>query len=467
MQRYQIMIQLQILNPKKIRNGSLEQKILFLVSLETRQNRYRTQVVTPLVDEEQSNMIKKRLKTYLNADDNVQVGCQIDFSDCENGEAKFSAQGLADVVKDGVVYELKFVSELTHEHFLQCASYMVALNLPKGILWNTRDNTSYEIEVPDRKAFLDAVAKAVTKGMIENYYEPARKSLGLHKEFVKKSSEKRMAENAMDKFAVIDTETNWNNEVMLIGVVVADSGTKEEIDSVYYIIDPEYREGGMYANRLDGEVACVTSRKQALKEIKEWLDTHNVKKLFAYNAIFDKGHLPEYSEFEWYDIMYLASRRQYNSAIPDSADCYKSGKMKRGYGAENILKMLSKDEGYSETHNAVLDARDELKIIQLLGHEIKEYDVALISNKKASFAKPQQNKAKTIHEEQEAKAEYPKEEVSEISETEKKHCGTQCTIVEEHGDGNIAIRFEDGTLRSRTFRKICFGGIFHKRLILL
>lgn len=250
----------------------------------------------------------------------------------------------------------------------------------------------------------------------------------------------------MDKFAVIDTETNSSNAVMSIGVVVADSETKEEIDSVYYIIDPEYREGGMYANRLDGEVACVTSRKQALKEIKEWLDTYNVKKLFAYNAIFDKGHLPEYSEFEWYDIMYLASRCQYNSAIPDSADCYKGGKMKRGYGAENILKMLSKDEGYSETHNAVLDARDELKIIQLLGHEIKEYDVALISNKKASFAKPQQNKAKTIHEEQEAKAEYPKEEEAEIGGTEKKHCGTQCTIAEEHGDGNIAIRFEDGTV---------------------
>ena len=72
----------------------------------------------------------------------------------------------------------------------------------------------------------------------------------MHKEFVKKPSEKKIAENAMDKFAVIDTETNSSNEVMSIGVVVADSETKEEIDSVYYIIDPEYKEGGMYANEL-------------------------------------------------------------------------------------------------------------------------------------------------------------------------------------------------------------------------
>ena len=50
----------------------------------------------------------------------------------------------------------------------------------------------------------------------------------------------------MDKFAVIDTETNWNDQVMSIGVVIADSKTMKEIDSVYYIIDPEYRVGGMY-----------------------------------------------------------------------------------------------------------------------------------------------------------------------------------------------------------------------------
>lgn len=76
------------------------------------------------------------------------------------------------MVKDNIVYELKFVSELTHEHFLQCASYMVAMNLRKGILWNTRDNTLYEICVPDRKKFMDAVTKAVTKGAIESYFKP-------------------------------------------------------------------------------------------------------------------------------------------------------------------------------------------------------------------------------------------------------------------------------------------------------
>ncbi len=103
---------------------------------------------------------------------------------------------------------------------------------------------------------------------------------------------------------------------------------------------------------------------------------HGVWKLFAYNASFDKRHLPEYSKYEWYDIMRLAVYRQYNQAIPDCADCYNTGKPKRGYGVEDVLKMFRKNKRYDETHNAVLDARDELEIMQLLGYGLDVYEVA-------------------------------------------------------------------------------------------
>lgn len=372
---------------EEVENSSLDEKILFLTSLETKQNRYRTQVVSPFINEEQSELIKSRLKTRLNIDENVQVECQIDFSNKEKGNIIFSARGFADVVKDDIVYELKFVSQLTHEHFLQCAMYMTAMNLEKGILWNTRNNTLYEIKVPDRKKFMDAAVKAATKGMIENYYEPDKKLQKIYKklktpekESKEKLSEKKMKRNTIEKFAVIDTETNWNDEVMSIGVVIADSKNKKKIDEIYYIITPEYTVGGMYSDelQLDKEKAHITNRKHALKEIKEWLKAYDVKKLFAYNASFDKRHLPEYSKYEWYDIMRLAAYRQYNLAIPSSADCFKTGRLKRGYGVEDILKMLSKNKRYRETHNAVLDAQDELEIVRLLGHEIEKYDIALV-----------------------------------------------------------------------------------------
>lgn len=193
----------------------------------------------------------------------------------------------------------------------------------------------------------------------------------------------------MEKFAVIDTETNWNDEVMSIGIVIADSKSKKKIDSLYYIITPEYRVGGMFSNELwyGQKDVHITDRRQALKEVRQWLEKNHVQKLFAYNASFDRNHLPEYAEFQWYDIMRLAAYRQYNRAISDSAECCKTGRLKRGYGVEEVLKMLSQDTKYNETHNAVRDAEDELRIMQLLGHEIDEYAIALISDKKKLAAK--------------------------------------------------------------------------------
>ena len=79
---------------------------------------------------------------------------------------------MADVVKNGVVYELKFVSELSHEHFLQCACYMIALKLETGILWNTRKNEMYEIKIPNRENFMDSVVNTITKGVIKKHFIP-------------------------------------------------------------------------------------------------------------------------------------------------------------------------------------------------------------------------------------------------------------------------------------------------------
>lgn len=148
------------------KKGTIEEKILLLTSMETGQNRYRYQVKPPLATEEQKESLIDRLKEELSPmSQNIQVPCAIGFSNGEDGPYKeeFTALGIVDAIKDDTVYELKFVRELTHEMFLQCACYMVALDLPNGILWNTLDNTMYEIKVPDRAAFLDKVAKTITK----------------------------------------------------------------------------------------------------------------------------------------------------------------------------------------------------------------------------------------------------------------------------------------------------------------
>lgn len=184
-----------------------------------------------------------------------------------------------------------------------------------------------------------------------------------------------------NNFAVIDTETTWHDEVMSIGIVIADANTKKEIDTKYFLIDPEYKSGGMYSGalRMSGIKETITdTRANALSMIDGWLKEHKVNRLLAYNASFDRNHLPELRAYTWCDIMRLAAYRQYNTKIPADAECFGTGRLKRGYGVEPILRMLSGDYKYRETHNAYFDAMDELKIVWLLGYDIETYDKAVI-----------------------------------------------------------------------------------------
>ncbi len=178
--------------------------------------------------------------------------------------------------------------------------------------------------------------------------------------------------------AVIDTETNWHDEVMSIGIAVADAVTLKCVDRRYYIFEPECMIGGIFSNVLykcDVE-AVKCSRDRAMSDIGEYLMEMEVQKIFAYNAKFDYNHLPELKGFEWFDIMRLAAYKQYNDAIPPELPCCKTGRLKSNYGVEPIMRMLTGNSRYYETHNAVLDAMDELKIVELLGHGIEVYECA-------------------------------------------------------------------------------------------
>lgn len=357
---------------ENIRSETLDKKILYLTSLETKQNRYKTQVDTPFVSDVERDSLCQRLSSKFSEEETVQVECKLPFADNVGENLLFTAKGRADVVKDNIVYELKFVSALTHEHFLQCACYVVAMELDIGIIWNTRKNQAYEIRVPNRKAFLDAVARTITKGYLREY-----KNVG--------SITALDASAHETTFAVIDTETNFQNEVMSIGVIIADAATYETIDSEYYIISPECSVGGMFSSSLylvGSNQIKKCSRSAALSDLLKVLNAHGAHSIYAYNASFDRNHLPELHSFVWYDIMKLAAYKQYNHTISDKMNCTATGKLKAGYGVEPTLQRLLGDCNYQETHNALFDARDELKIMELLGQPLKTYhEVASVNVK--------------------------------------------------------------------------------------
>lgn len=160
------------LYPERDRDLPLEEKILILTALETGQDRYKMQVRTPYIMPAEREQLTRRLQTMLSPDETIQVGCSISFSDRKNGREKYYAAGFADAVKGDAVYELKFVEELKREHFLQCACYLVALDRKRGILWNTRNNEMYTITVPNRRKFLSAVARTISKNKLDKYHKP-------------------------------------------------------------------------------------------------------------------------------------------------------------------------------------------------------------------------------------------------------------------------------------------------------
>ena len=177
----------------------------------------------------------------------------------------------------------------------------------------------------------------------------------------------------MNLIAVIDTETNWLDQVMSLGVVTADSAGFQPVSEKYYIFTPEYLSEGMYSDRMDLAEPEILTRKAAMEDLKQWLKDQGISEIFAYNARFDCHHLPELQDFSWYDIMKIAAYRQHNFSISPCADCCSTGRLKRNYGVEPILRSLKGKPSYCETHNALLDARDELQIMALLKRPLSLY----------------------------------------------------------------------------------------------
>lgn len=180
----------------------------------------------------------------------------------------------------------------------------------------------------------------------------------------------------MGCFAVIDTETNWADQVMSIGTVIADAHTFESVEAKYHILPLECEIGGMYESTLyiDTPVApMLCTRAEAIADLVSWFRRYGVRAIFAYNANFDRNHLPELRNFQWHDIMRLAAYRQTNPKIPATAELCSTGRMKRGYGVEPMLRILSGRNTYRESHNAFFDAQDELEILRLMGHPLSKY----------------------------------------------------------------------------------------------
>ncbi|MDO6856322.1 hypothetical protein Q4502_01200 [Mesomycoplasma ovipneumoniae] len=219
---------------------------------------------------------------------------------------------------------------------------------------------------------------------------------------------KQKITNANKNIAVIDVETNYENEVFSVGVVIADSADFQWFDKGYWIIKNNWKVGGMYIHKtftplpleFREEINVVQTRQEMIAQLIHFLKFYEVKNWFSYTT-FDFRHLPElHKSFEHNDISIFAKSKQFNKHIPLNAELTKNGDLKRGWNAENIYRMLTKDQSYVETHNALLDAMDELRIMELLDLDIETFlnpdnKEKTTSPKKISLTKASLNKKST------------------------------------------------------------------------
>ncbi|MHA0306144.1 AAA family ATPase [Mesomycoplasma ovipneumoniae] len=142
---------------------SLNDLILFYRYLQTGKERYIEQAQRNFVNDKVIQQMKKRLSEVLSRDEKIQEHCSLKYDNNVNNFT-MNVRGIADVVKDNTVYELKFVNYLTDDHFLQTASYMLALKKEKGILWNVKKNEMYKIKIKNCENFRVKLAETISKG---------------------------------------------------------------------------------------------------------------------------------------------------------------------------------------------------------------------------------------------------------------------------------------------------------------
>lgn len=142
------------------RKATVEDKCLMLAGTSTQQKRYCHQVAVPFIKDEDKKKIAQRLASEFTGREPSQVTLEVEFV-CNN--LLYTIHGISDVVKDDVIWELKFTSELRETHFLQLAFYLCAYPGKRGIIWNVKTNERYEVIVPNKKAFMKQVVRAISK----------------------------------------------------------------------------------------------------------------------------------------------------------------------------------------------------------------------------------------------------------------------------------------------------------------
>lgn len=162
--------------PAYDKSWPLWRKILYLVALNTGQERYATQIVGKFIEADDERKLIARLSSMFDEYASVERTCTVMYKSCEasarlkrpDGSDKYVMgdkllRGRADLIVDDIPWELKFAADLKSEHALQAALYAVALDREYAMLYNMRNGEAWKISIPDRAEFLNRTLACVSK----------------------------------------------------------------------------------------------------------------------------------------------------------------------------------------------------------------------------------------------------------------------------------------------------------------
>ncbi len=135
-----------------------EQKLLQLVSLLTKQNRYYNQVRLPFVTPNQHNALMDRLSERLDRNEKTQIEKSMQLWDV-------TIHGICDALQSDTVWQVEYRNAIRPEDFLQAGINSILFERPYTMLWNIKNNALYRVSV-DRSIvdkFLHQIYCIITK----------------------------------------------------------------------------------------------------------------------------------------------------------------------------------------------------------------------------------------------------------------------------------------------------------------
>lgn len=141
----------------KIKTTNKKKQVLLLTALVTNLTRYANQATTDFMTDEDEIRLTDRLRENFSPYEDINIKINKRYNGIE-------IMGMVDVYQNSTSWQIEFTEELEKKHFLQTATLGLMLdNNEFSVVWNTKYNKLYQVEIKDKERFVLQMLKTIQK----------------------------------------------------------------------------------------------------------------------------------------------------------------------------------------------------------------------------------------------------------------------------------------------------------------